>query len=40
MEHLGTIVLRDGTDSFLLLSAHSSAESFLHAVETSIRNVT
>lgn len=39
MEHLGTIVVRDGMDSFLLLSARSSADSFLHAVETSIRNV-
>lgn len=40
MEHLGTIVLRDGAESFVLLSARSSAESFLHAVETSIFNVT
>lgn len=39
MEHLGAIVLRTDTDTFLLLSASSSAESFLHAVETSIANV-
>lgn len=39
MEHLGTIILRTGQDSFLLLSASSSAGSFLHAVETSIKNV-
>ena len=39
MEHLGTIILRDGEDSFVLMSARSSAKSFLHAVETSIRNV-
>ncbi|MHA1553771.1 MAG: sarcosine oxidase subunit gamma [Alphaproteobacteria bacterium] len=39
MEHLGTIICRDGDDSFLLLSARSSARSFLHAVETSIINV-
>lgn len=39
MEHLGTIVIRTGPDSFLLLSASSSAGSFLHAVETSIKNV-
>lgn len=39
MEHLGVIILRDGPDSFLLLSARSSAGSFLHAVETSIQNV-
>ena len=36
MEHLGVMVLRDGEDSFLLMSARSSARSFLHAVETSI----
>lgn len=39
MEHLGTVIMRDGKDSFLLLSASSSAESLLHAVETSIKNV-
>ncbi len=39
MEHLGTIVLREGPQRFLLLSASSSARSFLHALETSIRNV-
>ncbi|GAB4281850.1 MAG: hypothetical protein Kow0058_00010 [Roseovarius sp.] len=38
MEHMGAIVLRSGEDSFMLLSASSSAGSFLHAVETSIRN--
>lgn len=39
MEHLGVIIIRTGQDSFLLLSASSSAGSFLHAVETSIKNV-
>ncbi|WP_338549739.1 sarcosine oxidase subunit gamma [Roseovarius phycicola] len=39
MEHLGVMVVRDAQDSFVLLSASSSAGSFLHAVETSIRNV-
>jgi sarcosine oxidase subunit gamma len=39
MEHLPVIILREGPDAFLLLSARSSADSFLHAVETSIRNV-
>ena len=39
MEHLGVVVVRDAQDSFVLLSASSSAGSFLHAVETSIRNV-
>lgn len=39
MEHLGVIVIRTDTDSFRLLSASSSAQSFLHAVETSFANV-
>jgi len=39
MEHLGTIILRTGPEKFLLLSASSSAHSFLHALEVSIRNV-
>ena len=37
MEHLGALVLRTGADRFLLMSARSSAASFLHAVETSCR---
>ena len=40
MKHLAVIILRDGADSFLLMSPRSSARSFLHAVEVSIRNVT
>lgn len=39
MEHLGALILRVGPDSFMLLSASSSAQSFLHALEVSIRNV-
>ncbi|WP_169054055.1 sarcosine oxidase subunit gamma family protein [Nitratireductor sp. XY-223] len=39
MEHLGVIVLRDKDDAFLLLSARSSAPSFLHAVVTSAKNI-
>ena len=39
MEHLSVIVLRDGADSFLLMSPRSSARSFLHAVELSAENV-
>ena len=39
MEHLGTLIIRTGQDRFLLLSASSSAGSFLHAVETSIANI-
>ncbi len=39
MEYMGTVVHKLGEDDFLLLSASSSARSFLHAVETSIRNM-
>jgi methylglutamate dehydrogenase subunit D len=39
MEHLGTLILRIGPDKFMLLSASSSARSFLHALEVSIRNL-
>jgi heterotetrameric sarcosine oxidase gamma subunit len=39
MEHLGTIILRTGSDTFILMSARSSAKSFQHAVLTSINNV-
>lgn len=39
MEHMGAFVLCEGIHAFLLLSASSSAESFLHAVETSLHNV-
>lgn len=39
MEHLGVIILRRADESWLLLSASSSAGSFLHAVETSLKNV-
>ena len=35
-EHMGAIVFRDGEDSFLLLSAASSAGAFLDAVRESI----
>lgn len=39
MEHMGAMIIRIDTDRFLLLSASSSARSFLHAVETSYRYV-
>ena len=39
MEHLGTLIIRNGEDSYVLMSASSSAKSFLHAIVTSIRNV-
>lgn len=40
MEHLAVIILREGDDAFLLMSPRSSANSFLHAVETAILNTT
>ena len=39
MEHMGSFLLREGNSKFLLISASSSAQSFLHAVETSLDNV-
>lgn len=38
MEHLGVIIYRTAEDSFVLLSARSSAESFKHALTVSIDN--
>lgn len=37
MEHMGALIVRLERDRFLLMSASSSAASFLHAVETSYR---
>lgn len=37
MEHLGVIVIREDADTYLLLSASSSAQSFLGAVTDTIR---
>lgn len=39
MEHMGAMILRLDETRFLLMSARSSAASFLHAVEVSYRNV-
>ena len=39
MEHMSAIILRDGVDSFLLMTPRSSARSFLHAVERSAETV-
>ncbi|WP_281966911.1 sarcosine oxidase subunit gamma [Roseovarius nanhaiticus] len=39
MEHMGAIVARTGDETYLLLSASSSAKSFAHAVEVSAKNV-
>lgn len=35
MEHMGAMIVRLGADRYWLMSASSSAGSFLHAVETS-----
>jgi len=40
MEHLGVIITRTGDDQYLMMSAASSAESFLHAITTSVKNIT
>jgi len=40
MEHLGVALMCVGDDAYWLMSARSSAGSFLHAVETSVLNVT
>jgi len=39
MEHMGALVIRTSADTFLLMSASSSASSFLHAVELSAKYV-
>ena len=39
MEHMGALIVRLSAEKVLLLSASSSAPSFLHAVENSYRNV-
>ena len=39
MEHMGAMIVRVEKERFLLLSASSSAGSFLHAVETSYHYV-
>ena len=39
MDHLGTIIYHEADLDFTLMSASSSATSFLHAIEKSIENV-
>ena len=36
MEHMSAVIVREGENQFMLMSASSSARSFLHAVETSM----
>lgn len=38
MEHMGTVIFRDGPDSFIVFSPRSMAKSLLHAVTTSVKN--
>jgi sarcosine oxidase subunit gamma len=40
MHHLGTLILRTGDHSYLLMSTRSSALSFVHTVETAVENLT
>ena len=39
MEHMATIIIHEEEGSYLLLSLRSFAHSFLHAVTTSIKNI-
>lgn len=39
MEHLAVIILHESENQYLLLSPRSSAQSFLHAVTSSIDNI-
>jgi heterotetrameric sarcosine oxidase gamma subunit len=39
MEHLGVIIFKKSPKEFFLYSASSSSKSFLHAVETSCKNL-
>jgi len=39
MEHIGTIIYRDGDDSYVLLTMRSFSHSMLHAIEVSVNNV-
>lgn len=38
MEHLGTIIFKQGEDKYMVMGARSSANSLLHALEVSIHN--
>ena len=39
MEHMGALLCRTGEDTFMIMSASSTAGSFLHALETSVKYV-
>lgn len=39
MEHLATIIVCEADNNYILLSPRSSANSFLHAIDVSARNV-
>jgi sarcosine oxidase subunit gamma len=38
MEHIGTIIYKNDTDSFILLVMRSFSKSIMHAIEVSIKN--
>lgn len=40
MEHIGTIIVCDAENEYTLMALRSYAESFLHTIEVSIKNVT
>ena len=39
MEHLGSVIIRESEEEYLLLSPSSSSESFLEAIEQSFNNI-
>ena len=39
MEHIGTIIYRDGDDSYVLLTMRSFGRSMMHAIKVSVQNV-
>jgi len=39
MEYLGVIIFHSQADCFLIFTTRSTAQSLLHAVETSISNI-
>ena len=39
MEHLGAIIVKEDKNEFLLMSASSSADDFLHAITVSVENI-
>lgn len=40
MEHMAAVVIKEGENSFILMGLRSYAHSFLHALDTSLTNIT